>query len=344
PQATTAGASGYDSSSSIVLPTPWRTNAAARRAAAAASERPSADGVARASSSRLWRVRFISRAVWRRSRSLAASSDSAVASSSRRSTSPSTPNSGFATSWATSAARSPSAAPRASPTSSRSASRRGPSGRPRIVDKRNDSDSGTNESMTEATTCVVADDHPAMLTAVADILARSGFDVVGRARYGGEAAALIDVRMPRLSGIEVAELAATTAPDTAIVFYTAFGDRALLAEALDVGARGFVLKEAPLVDLVRAVERVAAGDTYVDPVLAGVLVSGHLSDRAPALTQRERETLRLLADGLSNEEIGKRLHISPETVRTHIRKAMAKLEADTRTQAVATALRQSIIS
>ena len=193
-----------------------------------------------------------------------------------------------------------------------------------------------------------------MLTAVADILARSGFDVVGRARDGGEAAAmidelrpqvaLIDVRMPRLSGIEVAELAATTAPDTAIVFYTAFGDRALLAEALDVGARGFVLKEAPLVDLVRAVERVAAGDTYVDPVLAGVLVSGHLSDRAPALTQRERETLRLLADGLSNEEIGKRLHISPETVRTHIRKAMAKLEADTRTQAVATALRQSIIS
>src|SRR5581483_3484367 len=193
PQATTAGASGYDSSSSIVLPTPWRTNAAARRAAAAASERPSADGVARASSSRLWRVRFISRAVWRRSRSLAASSDSAVASSSRRSTSPSTPNSG----WATSAARSPSAAPRASPTSSRSASRRGPSGRPRIVDKRNGADSGTNESMTEATTCVVADDHPAMLTAVADILARSGFDVVGRARDGDRL--LHRVRRPRAS-------------------------------------------------------------------------------------------------------------------------------------------------
>ena len=132
--------------------------------------------------------------------------------------------------------------------------------------------------------------------------------------------------------------------DTAIVFYTAFGDRALLSEALDAGARGFVLKEAPLVDLVRAVERVAGGDAYVDPVLAGVLVSGQLADRVPALTQRERETLRLLADGLSNEEIGKRLHISPETVRTHVRKAMAKLEADTRTQAVATALRQSLIS
>ncbi len=208
--------------------------------------------------------------------------------------------------------------------------------------------------MTDQITCVVADDHPAVLSSVADLLVRSGFRVLGRARDGAEALALIeterphvalvDVRMPRMSGMEVAERASVTTPDTAIVFYTAFGDRALLSEALDVGARGFVLKEAPLVDLVRAVEWVAAGDSYVDPVLAGALVSGQLTDRTPSLTQRERETLRLLADGLSNEEIGKRLHISPETVRTHVRKAMSKLEADTRTQAVATALRQSIIS
>jgi DNA-binding NarL/FixJ family response regulator len=208
--------------------------------------------------------------------------------------------------------------------------------------------------MTDPITCVVADDHPAMLTAVAEILGRSGFEVVGRARDGAEALgliesekpalAIVDIRMPQLSGIEVAIRVATTAPGTAIVFYTAFGDRALLSEALDVGARGFVLKEAPLADLVRAAERVAAGEAYVDPVLAGVLVSSHFTDRAPSLTQREREVLRLLADGLANEEIGKTLHISPETVRTHVRKAMAKLEADTRTQAVATALRQSIIS
>jgi DNA-binding NarL/FixJ family response regulator len=208
--------------------------------------------------------------------------------------------------------------------------------------------------MTDPITCVVADDHPAMLTAVAEVLGRSGFEVVGRAKDGAEAVALIesakpaiaivDVRMPRLSGIEVAIQAAGASPRTAIVFYTAFGDRALLSEALDVGARGFVLKEAPLADLVRAAERVAAGEAYVDPVLAGVLVSSHFTDRAPSLTQREREVLRLLADGLANEEIGKTLHISPETVRTHVRKAMAKLEADTRTQAVATALRQSIIS
>jgi DNA-binding NarL/FixJ family response regulator len=150
--------------------------------------------------------------------------------------------------------------------------------------------------------------------------------------------------MPRLSGIEVAVRAVALSPETAIIFYTAYGDRALLSEALDVGARGFVLKEAPLTDLVRAVETVVGGEAYVDPVLAGFLVSGDLTARLPALTQREREVLRLLSDGHANEEIGKQLHISAETVRTHVRKAMAKLEADTRTQAVATALRQHIIS
>jgi DNA-binding NarL/FixJ family response regulator len=205
----------------------------------------------------------------------------------------------------------------------------------------------------ERITCVIADDHPAMLTAIADTLEASGVEVVGRASDGQEAlaqiearqpqVALVDVRMPRLSGIEVATKAGVVAPNTSIIFYTAYGDRALLSEALDVGARGFVLKEAPLPDLVRAVERVAAGDAYVDPVLAGVLVSAQ-SEKIPTLTQREREVLRLLADGHSNEEIGKRLFISPETVRTHVRKAMAKLEADTRTQAVAIALRQSLIS
>jgi DNA-binding NarL/FixJ family response regulator len=208
--------------------------------------------------------------------------------------------------------------------------------------------------MTAPTTIVVADDHPAMLTAVADVLGKHGFDVVGRAADGQQAlrlitdaqpaVALVDVRMPRLSGIELAKLLPAAAPETSVVFYTAFGDRALLSEALDVGARGFVLKEAPLADLVRAVQLVAGGEAYVDPVLAGVLVRGQLSGGLPTLTQREREVLRLLADGLANEQIGKELHISAETVRTHVRKAMMKLEADTRTEAVATALRQSIIS
>jgi DNA-binding NarL/FixJ family response regulator len=208
--------------------------------------------------------------------------------------------------------------------------------------------------MTEAVTCLVADDHPAVLAAVCAVFEDSGIDVVARARDGAEAldliqtqkpqVALLDVRMPRMSGIEIARESLRTTPETGILLYTGFAERALMIEALDAGARGFVLKEAPLPDLVRAVETVAQGKTYVDPVLAGVIASPEVATQIPSLSQRQREVLRLLADGLKNEEIGQRLFISPETVRTHVRKAMAKLEADTRTEAVATALRQSLIT
>ena len=170
-------------------------------------------------------------------------------------------------------------------------------------------------------TCFVADDHPAVVQAVVDVLEEAGIDITGTARDGEEAAstietdpptvALLDLRMPRLSGIEVARRLGRTAPDTAVILYTAFGDRALLTEALDAGARGFVLKEAPLAEVVRAIQLVSGGRTYVDPVLAGVLSSSVATGKMAALTQRERDVLRLLADGLSNEEIGKELFISP---------------------------------
>ena len=205
----------------------------------------------------------------------------------------------------------------------------------------------------EAITCVVADDHPAVLEAVAEFLAHAGIDVVARATDGEEAleqielrqpqVALIDVRMPKLGGIELTRRAQRSTPATAVLLYTGYGDRALLTEALDAGVRGFVLKEAPMDDLVRAVKSVASGGTYVDPVLAGTLAASSVGNKLPELTHRERDVLRLLADGLSNEEIGKKLFISAETVRTHVRKAMDKLDADTRTQAVARALRDHLI-
>ena len=203
-------------------------------------------------------------------------------------------------------------------------------------------------------TCVVADDHPAVLEAVAEFLVQGGIEVVARARDGEEAlekidqrkprVALVDVRMPKVGGIELTRRAQRSAPETSILLYTGYGDRALLTEALDAGVRGFVLKEAPMDDLLRAIQSVATGGTYVDPVLAGTLAASSIGNKLPELTQRERDVLRLLADGLANEEIGKRLFISAETVRTHVRKAMDKLDADTRTQAVARALRDHLIA
>ncbi|SRR5581483_932921 len=204
-----------------------------------------------------------------------------------------------------------------------------------------------------AITCVVVDDHPALLDALVAVLKEHDIQPVGRAPDGPSGlvaiqavrptVAVVDIRMPGLDGIEVTREVVRTVPETGVVLYTAYGDRALLIEALDAGARGFVLKEAPLDDLVRAVRTIARGETYVDPVLGGVLAGIDATEKLPQLTQRERDVLRLLAEGLSNEQAGRRLLISAETVRTHVRSAMRKLNADTRTQAVATAIRTSLI-
>jgi len=203
--------------------------------------------------------------------------------------------------------------------------------------------------------CVIADDHPAIVEAVCSYLElEETIEVVGRAVNGVDAlelierrvpdVAVLDLRMPRLDGIEATRRLISSGARTSVILYTGYPERSHLLEALDAGARGFLGKEAPLQDLVRAITVVAAGGTYVDPALAAVLVGPQATERLHVLSKREREVLRLLADGLRNEQVATSLEISPLTVRTHVRKAMEKLEADTRTQAVATALRESLIS
>jgi DNA-binding NarL/FixJ family response regulator len=204
-----------------------------------------------------------------------------------------------------------------------------------------------------AVSCVVADDHPPIVDSVSRYLASAGYTVVASARDGEQALAAIekhrpavcvaDLRMPHLGGLELARRAKTVSPQTAVLLYSGFSDRALVAEALDAGARGFALKDSPLDDLTRAIDLVASGKVYVDPVLAADLAR---SDPAAArrLTVREREVLRLLAEGGSYGEIGAELFLSPDTVRAHAHRAMTKLGAKTRTQAVARALRDALIA
>jgi DNA-binding NarL/FixJ family response regulator len=211
-----------------------------------------------------------------------------------------------------------------------------------------------NSSPSRPVRCLVADDHPPIAELVGRYLEHQGISVVGPVADGDAAlalareaqpdVALLDARMPGLSGVEVARELGRSTVATAVVVYTGYGDRALLADALDAGARGFVQKEAALGEVVRAVRLVAGGGTYVDPVLAAAMLRDDVESERPRLTARERDVLRLLADGLANEEIGRRLYISPDTVRAHLRKAMHKLDAGTRTEAVATALRQSLIT
>jgi DNA-binding NarL/FixJ family response regulator len=208
--------------------------------------------------------------------------------------------------------------------------------------------------VSKSITCAVADDHPAVLRAVCECLSEHGIEVVGRATTATEAlelvrrtlpaVAVLDARMPRPHSLDTVPLVTHCAEVAAVIVYTGYGDEPALAEAFASGARGFVLKGAPMEELVAAVRMVAAGRPYVDPLLAGFVVRGEQGACEPVLTRRERDVLRLLADGLRDGEIARSLSISTETVRTHVKKATTKLSADTRTQAVANALRQSLIS
>ena len=200
--------------------------------------------------------------------------------------------------------------------------------------------------------CVIADDHPAMLHAVADFLESSDVDVVATAVDGPSAvaaveehapdAALVDFRMPRLAAVDLLNALHDRAPETRVIVYTAEADEAVVRGALGAGAAGVLLKGSPLPDVVRAIASVVEGATFLDAALAGFAVGVDASK--PVLTEREASVLTLLAEGLTHEEIGARLSISAETVRTHVRKACARLGAATRTQAVATAIRMGLIS
>jgi DNA-binding NarL/FixJ family response regulator len=215
-------------------------------------------------------------------------------------------------------------------------------------------DASASRNDQPALTCLVADDHPAILDAISRFLGSgTEIDVVGLAADGAEAfakiealrpdVALIDVAMPQLNGVEIARRLLEDGVETGVILYSGHGERALVLEALDAGARGFVLKGGPLSDLPRAVRIVAGGGTFVDAELAGILTRAEPPTQLRNLTQREREVLRLLAHGMRNDEVAQRLSISPLTVGTHVKHVMEKLQADTRTEAVAKALRQSLI-
>ncbi len=122
--------------------------------------------------------------------------------------------------------------------------------------------------------------------------------------------------------------------------FTSDGGARLLSQALDAGVKGYVRKDSPAEDLVRAIEAASAGEFYVDPGLSSSLM---LDDSERTLSVRQREILQMLADGMQTEAVAGQLGLSTETVRTHTKRILAKLEASTRTEAVAIGLRHGLI-
>jgi DNA-binding NarL/FixJ family response regulator len=203
----------------------------------------------------------------------------------------------------------------------------------------------------EAITCLIADDHEIVREGLRLALSRSAnIRVVGEVSDGESAVAMaqrrrpdvvvMDLRMNGMDGIDAAREIRKNDPRTRVVIFTGQPDRNLLQRGRDAGCSGYLLKEAPHTTILRAIERVSVGDEFIDPQLAPALAS---SERDGLLTNREREILQHLADGMSNNDVAAKLFISQETVKSHVRHILAKLEADTRTQAVAIALREAII-
>jgi DNA-binding NarL/FixJ family response regulator len=203
---------------------------------------------------------------------------------------------------------------------------------------------------------LVVDDHVATRAGLKAILAGElDIAVVGEAGTAEAAVAMAARRRPdvvimdlrlgtSMAGFDATREVLSADPSIGVLLFTAFGERQLLAHGLECGARGFVVKDATPDEVVRAVRIVGQGGAYVDPSLSGDLLRGPGVGQLAGLSNREREILSMLADGVANKEIAARLFLSPETVRTHVRNAMRKLEADTRTQAVALAIRERLIA
>src|SRR5919198_1598487 len=198
---------------------------------------------------------------------------------------------------------------------------------------------------------VLCDDHEIVRDAIKSRMANSGaVEIVGEAGDGREVVdvvkeldpdvVIIDVEMPKRDGIEATKEVLKARPRTKVIIFTAHAQPDLLALALRAGASGYVLKSAPSEDIARAIEVVAGGGTFVGTELGQG--AGEV-EKLLELTPREREILELLAEGLRVKQIADRLSLSPATVHTHVRNAIARMEVDTRTEAVALAVRFSYL-
>src|SRR3954447_26416379 len=204
------------------------------------------------------------------------------------------------------------------------------------------------------TTLVIVDDHEAMREGLATLLAGHGMEILGAAGHvaagldlGDHAApeiAIVDIQLPDGSGIDLTRELLARRPELGVILYTGDSDADLLYSGLDSGARGYALKAGPMTELVGAIERIVAGGSYVDPRLDRILLSPRATAQLPQLSPREREIMHLMAEGRTAEAIGNELNVSVETVRTHVRNVIRKLQARNRVHAIALALERGEIA
>ena len=210
---------------------------------------------------------------------------------------------------------------------------------------------------------VLADDHPVVRKGIRDILEMDrDITIIGEASTGEQAVVmaqqldpdivLMDVRMPGMDGIAALEANKRVSSRTSVIMVTLYDDPDYLMRAVSAGAAGYILKDASRDELVRAVRVTAEGGAIIAPSMLPQLLkrmSHLLAENAPSnpprvrLSEREIEVLRLMAEGLTNQEIAERLFLSPTTVKTHVQNILQKLDVSDRTQAAVCAVRYGLI-
>ncbi len=211
---------------------------------------------------------------------------------------------------------------------------------------------------------LVADDHALYRRGLEMVLGQEeGIEIVGEASDGAEAirrveellpdVVLMDIRMPRRSGIEACTAIKDVVPSTKIVILTISDEESDLYEAVRAGANGYLLKDVPGEEIAAGIRAVAGGQSLISPSMASKLLSEFASmikkseERpqmpVPRLTERELEVLKLVARGMANRDIAKELYISENTVKNHVRNILEKLQLHSRMEAVVYAVREKIL-
>lgn len=201
---------------------------------------------------------------------------------------------------------------------------------------------------------VIADDHAVVRHGLRQLLSTfAGVELVGDAADGETAVALcaerrpdvvlMDLEMPEVDGVEATRRITSDHPTVAVVVLTSFSDRERIMRALDAGAVGYLLKDVEPEELEKAIKSAARGDSPLDPRAARMLLSAHQA-AAPAegLSDREREVLLMVADGLANKQIARQLSISEKTVKAHLTSVFRRIGVTDRTQAALWAERNGL--